>query len=190
MIDRRKFLGGAGALGASLLIPQIGHATDNDFWVRDRELWVRRARPRRELEEFRVVYWSGGRFDANNYVRLCYLFRDSSEDVVAEIDPRLFHLLFGLQRWVQLETGRLLPIDLTSGYRTPEHNSTLIAEGASPTSEHLNGRAADIKIPGVPPSSVVSMARFFEMGGVGIYKSFTHVDVGRVHAFIGRRPRR
>ncbi|MBN3729352.1 DUF882 domain-containing protein [Burkholderia sp. Tr-20390] len=189
-MDRRAFLAGATAIGASQLIPQIGHATDNDFWIRDRELWVRRDRPGRELEEFRVVYWSGGRFDPNNYVRLCYLFRDSKEDVVAEIDPRLFNLLFGLQRWVQLVTGRLLPIDLTSGFRTPQHNASLIKEGASPTSEHLNGRAADIKIPSVAPAAVVSMARFFEMGGVGIYNSFTHVDVGRVHAFVGRRPRR
>lgn len=37
-----------------------------------------------------------------------------------------------------------LPVMVTSGYRTPEHNAKI---GGAPTSDHMWGRAADIHIP-------------------------------------------
>lgn len=67
------------------------------------------------------------------------------------------------------------PVTITSAYRTPTHNAKV---GGSPFSQHLYGRACDIKIKGVEPSAVAKYAEtIMTQGGIGIYKTFTHVDV-------------
>lgn len=63
-------------------------------------------------------------------------------------------------------------ITITSGYRTSTHNK---AVGGVSNSQHLYGKAADIKVKNVSASRVYQQAdRFFN--GVGKYNSFTHVD--------------
>ena len=66
------------------------------------------------------------------------------------------------------------PIVVTSGYRNQSHNA---AVGGSPNSRHLIGEAADIQIPGLHPDEVAQMAAEIGFNGIGIYSSFTHVDV-------------
>ena len=67
-------------------------------------------------------------------------------------------------------------VTITSAYRTPTKNK---ACGGSPYSQHLYGRAADIKISGVAPKKVAAYAETFlnNKGGIGIYSTFTHIDV-------------
>ena len=68
------------------------------------------------------------------------------------------------------------PVTITSAYRTPPHNSR---EGGTTYSQHLYGRAADIKISGVTPKKVADYAETLleKSGGIGIYNTFTHIDV-------------
>ncbi|CAE6794133.1 hypothetical protein R70006_04989 [Paraburkholderia domus] len=167
-----------GALAVpSLAFSSLASAIETGVGYQDRDLWVRRVDPRRQTVEYRVIYWHDGKVDPYNYARLCYLFRDFESDDLSPISVELFHLLYGLQQSVLLATGVLLPIELLSGYRTPIHNSH--TEGASPTSEHLYGRASDVRFPGIDPLFTARLAMRFGMGGVGIYPTFTHVDVGR-----------
>ena len=67
-------------------------------------------------------------------------------------------------------------VKITSAYRTPTKNK---ACGGSVYSQHLYGRAADIKINGVTPKKVAAYAEKLlpKSGGIGIYKTFTHIDV-------------
>lgn len=65
------------------------------------------------------------------------------------------------------------PVWITSGCRCDEHND---AEGGSPDSQHLLGRAADIVVDGVPPSIVAELAEQLNIPGVGRYETFTHID--------------
>ena len=70
------------------------------------------------------------------------------------------------------------PVTITSAYRTPPHNSR---EGGTTYSQHLYGRAADIKISGVTPKKVADYAEtLLPEGGIGIYNTFTHIDVRSV----------
>lgn len=68
------------------------------------------------------------------------------------------------------------PVTITSGFRTAKHNK---AEKGATYSQHLYGTAADIKVSGVKPADVAAYAETLlpNSGGIGRYKTFTHVDV-------------
>ena len=67
-------------------------------------------------------------------------------------------------------------VTITSAYRTPTHNKNV---GGTTYSQHLYGKAADIKVSGVPLEKVVAYAEKIlpDNGGIGIYNTFTHIDV-------------
>ena len=67
------------------------------------------------------------------------------------------------------------PVTITSAYRTPTRNKEA---GGTTYSQHLYGKAADIKISGVTPKKVADYAEtLLDTGGIGIYNTFTHIDV-------------
>ena len=74
------------------------------------------------------------------------------------------------------------PVVITSGYRTAAHNA---AVGGAKRSQHLLGRAADIRVEGVSVEDVAVYAEslLHNWGGVGRYpvkagraKGWVHVD--------------
>ena len=88
------------------------------------------------------------------------------------ISPELVEIL----EKIRVHFGR--PVHINSAYRTPAKNK---AVGGAAQSQHMYGLAADITIQGVTPSQIASYAETLlpGTGGVGIYKSFTHIDVRR-----------
>lgn len=66
-------------------------------------------------------------------------------------------------------------VTINSAYRTPTKNK---AVGGTTYSQHLYGRAADIKVNGVSPKKVAAYAEILlkNKGGIGIYSTFTHID--------------
>jgi len=67
------------------------------------------------------------------------------------------------------------PIKITSGYRTAVYNKSC---GGISTSHHLTGKAADIKVTGISPLDLAHVADKTGFKGIGVYPTFTHVDVG------------
>ena len=67
-------------------------------------------------------------------------------------------------------------VTITSAYRTPTKNK---AVGGETYSQHLYGKAADIKVKGVTPQKVAAYAEKLlpGKGGIGTYSTFTHIDV-------------
>ena len=72
-------------------------------------------------------------------------------------------------------------VTINSGYRTPQYNTKV---GGVAQSQHCYGTAADITVKGQTPEAVAAYARTImpDWGGVGIYKSFTHIDVRETKA--------
>lgn len=66
------------------------------------------------------------------------------------------------------------PIKINSGYRSPTYNKRI---GGSPNSQHMKGTAADIVIKELTPKQVAVLAEKAGFMGIGIYPTFTHVDV-------------
>lgn len=68
------------------------------------------------------------------------------------------------------------PVIINSAYRTEAHNKKV---AGSTYSQHKYGTAADIRIDGVTPQEVAKYAEKLlpNSGGIGIYKTFTHIDV-------------
>jgi uncharacterized protein YcbK (DUF882 family) len=76
------------------------------------------------------------------------------------------------------------PITITSGYRSPEHNSK---EGGAKNSQHIKGTAADFKVAGLTPKQVgVIVKNLIQSnqiipGGLGIYArgrgGWVHYDI-------------
>lgn len=68
-------------------------------------------------------------------------------------------------------------IIINSACRCEAHNK---AVGGVPNSQHVQGKAADIRVSGLTPRELAKFAEEipdFNKGGIGTYNSFVHVDV-------------
>jgi uncharacterized protein YcbK (DUF882 family) len=107
--------------------------------------------------------------------------RDHYTGDVGVMDPQLFDLLHRVQS--ELGTGQSFQI--ISGYRCPKTNAALKATrggGVAKRSLHMDGKAIDVRLPGVPLGDLRDAALSLRQGGVGYYPrdQFVHLDTGRV----------
>ena len=95
----------------------------------------------------------------------------------------MLDLLHSLARSV----GTTEPFHVISGYRSPRTNLALRghSSGVARYSLHMEGKAIDIRLPGVGLTRVRDTALGLAQGGVGYYpgSDFVHVDTGRVRVW-------
>lgn len=65
------------------------------------------------------------------------------------------------------------PLAVTSGFRCPAHN---LAVGGASGSKHMKGEAADLAVRGPDAYKIVSLAPGIGFVGLGVAKTFVHVD--------------
>ncbi len=108
-----------------------------------------------------------------NFVVKEFACRDGSDCIL--IDTELVKLLQNIRSHFRK------PITINSAYRTSTYNKKI---GGAARSQHCLGTAADIVIKGVSPLTVAQYAEgvLASKGGIGLYKTFTHVDVRKSRA--------
>jgi uncharacterized protein YcbK (DUF882 family) len=146
------------------------------------------ARPEKSLaiynphtgEGLRTVYWFRGKYLTSALRDFDYLLRDYRANEVKSIDLQLLDLLYSMS--TMLETNE--PFYVISGYRSPSTNAMLRLSnaGVAEHSLHIEGKAADIRLPGRDASYIRRAAVTLQAGGVGYYpySKFVHVDTGPV----------
>lgn len=129
-------------------------------------------------ERFEGVYAWGAEHDPAAAARLAWLLRDHRADEAHPIDPTLLDTLWLLDRRIP---GR--GFEVISAYRTPATQADLAARWgrAAETSLHTEGRAIDVRRPGLHALGLVGAAWQLGRGGVGLYRGaspFVHLDTG------------
>lgn len=176
-VTRRQFLTHSGLLAAGLCLPAAARAA--------------LAAPAKSLsfynthtgEAARSVFWADGEYLPDGLAEINKVLRDHRSGEIAAIDPRLLTLLDQLTS-ITKPGGTLHVI---SGYRSP-HTNQLLAEqsgGVAKRSLHMDGKAIDVRIPGLPLTQLRDCALALRGGGVGYYaqSQFVHLDTGRVRSW-------
>lgn len=180
-VSRRRFLGFGAVAAAAAIVPSRATAATP----------ARNSVPERTLsffnthtgERLKTAYCCGGEYQPEALTQINHILRDFRANEVKPIDPHLLDLLHELGG--TLETDQ--PFHIISGYRSPHTNAILRERGGATTgvashSLHMDGKAIDIRIPGVKLDGLRAAARSLKLGGVGYYpaSNFVHVDTGRV----------
>lgn len=130
-------------------------------------------------EKLSATYWADGDYIAHELESLNYLLRDHRSGEIQPIDKNLLDLLYVLQQ--QVNKGSAYHI--ISGYRSPKTNAKLRKQsnGVAKKSLHMQGKAIDVRIPGVELKQLRKAALNLHVGGVGYYpkSNFVHLDTGR-----------
>jgi uncharacterized protein YcbK (DUF882 family) len=129
-----------------------------------------------------VVYWQDGGYvepalaDINNFLS------DFRTGDIVNIDPSLLDLIYDVRE----SLGSDGTYQVISAYRSPKTNEMLrqrsTSSGVARKSEHLLGKAIDVRLEGVGTATLRDAALELKRGGVGYYGSsdFVHMDTGRV----------
>ncbi|GAB4180850.1 MAG: DUF882 domain-containing protein [Rhodocyclaceae bacterium] len=134
-------------------------------------------------EALDVVYAIGNRYVPAALGAIDRFLRDHYTGEVGRMDPALFDQLHALRS----AFGATGPFEVISGYRSAQTNERLRRRsgGVARHSLHMEGRAIDIRLPGVALSDVRDAALEMRAGGVGYYpdSQFVHIDTGRVRTW-------
>ena len=135
-------------------------------------------------EHIGLIFAVGARYVDPALDQLNHFLRDHYTQEVGVMDPQLYDILHALHR----ELGARKPYEVISGYRSPKTNEHLRVSrggGVAPRSLHMDGKAMDVRLPGVPLDQLRDAAVAMQFGGVGYYPrdQFVHLDTGRVRTW-------
>lgn len=132
-------------------------------------------------ERIDTTYFEDGALVPGALAELDRFLRDFRTGDVRAIDPGVLDIAWSLSRAAHRPLGT---IEIVSGYRSPETNAALRKRGSGVASHslHLEGKALDVRLEGVPTGRLRGLALELRRGGVGFYPAldFVHVDTGPV----------
>lgn len=178
---RRRFLREGARLLAAGAVGTVLSAPARAAMAGERQLALHHTHTQERIE---LVYAVDDRYLPAALGRLDTFLRDHYSGEVGHIDPLLYDQLHQLQR----QLGARGAFEIISGYRCARTNAQLRATrggGVAKNSLHLQGRALDVRLPGVPLAELREAALALRAGGVCYYPAsrFVHVDTGRVRSW-------
>ena len=177
MVSRRTFLHYVAAAEATLVAPAALAGITASAVHGERRLSLRNLHTGERLT---TTYWADGDYLKEELVAVNRLLRDHRNGEVSPIDHKLLDRLHALQQTL----GHDGDYQVISGYRSPASNARLQQAsngGVAKRSLHMQGRAIDIRLPGVELNQLRQAALSQQAGGVGYYpkSNFVHLDTGR-----------
>jgi len=127
-------------------------------------------------------YMVNGLYDQAVLDKLNWFCRDWRLNEPTKMDPHLFDIIWEVYR----ESGSTQPIDVLSGYRSPQTNAMLRRRSrqVAQYSQHMQGKAIDAHFLDVSTARIRDIAMRMQAGGVGFYPSgmtpWVHIDSGSV----------
>ena len=141
-----------------------------------RQLSFYHTHTRRSLE---VVYYANGEYVDSALDDINRFLKDFRTGEVTAMNPQLLDLLHDLRS----ELGSIEAYEVISAYRSPKTNEMLRSRsgGVAKNSQHLHGKAIDVRLTDVPIAELRRVAYNLQRGGVGYYEAsdFVHLDTGR-----------
>jgi len=160
------------ALTFGLLLP-----ASRAFSVDERELTFYHTHTRESLQ---ITYAAGGEYIESALVEINAFLSDFRTGDITVMDPELLDLIYDVRR----SLGSASTFEIISAYRSPKTNELLRdnSSGVAKNSQHLLGKAIDVRLRSVDTSELRDAAIALQRGGVGYYEDsdFVHVDTGRV----------
>jgi uncharacterized protein YcbK (DUF882 family) len=130
-------------------------------------------------ESLTVTYWANGRYLPAALEQVNGFLRDFRTGDAHDMDPELLDVL----HTVYQRTGSQGHFEIISAYRSPKTNEMLRAKsnGVASRSQHLLGKAIDVRLTDVPIAELRAAAFELGLGGIGYYEKsdFVHLDTGR-----------
>lgn len=127
-----------------------------------------------------VTYFQNGQYLAEPMQEIRIFLADWRNGAQHEIDPKLMDILWEIQR----VTGNNDTFEVISAYRSKKTNHLLRSKskGVAQNSQHMLGKAIDVRLRGLDTKELRDTALSLKLGGVGYYQKsdFVHVDTGRV----------
>jgi uncharacterized protein YcbK (DUF882 family) len=126
-----------------------------------------------------------GAFIPDSLEKLDKILGDHRSHEHRKMDPQLFVLLADLAA----SAGKEPRYQIISAFRSSESNEKLRSNGGgqAKNSQHIQGKAIDVRLEGVTTMRLRDLARALKRGGVGYYpkSDFVHVDTARVRYWGG-----
>ena len=129
-----------------------------------------------------IVYSRNGEYDPSALNAINRFLFDFRTGDTAEMDPELLDLIYDVR--AQLDSDGTYQV--VSAFRSPKTNEMLRGKsqnsGVAKNSQHILGKAIDVRLEGVKTSTLRDTAIALQRGGVGFYEAsdFVHMDTGRV----------
>lgn len=135
-------------------------------------------------ESLKTVYWAVGKYLPSALRDVNWLLRDHRSNETIAIDPDLLDLLYNLSTTLDTRPS----FQIISAYRSPATNAMLrmVSSGVAEHSQHIKGKAVDIRLPGHSLAIVRRAALSLQGGGVGYYpwSNFVHLDTGPIRSWL------
>ena len=132
------------------------------------------------LKTLDITYAVGGEYVESALAEINDFLADFRTGDATVMDPALLDLMYD----VRASLGSKGTFEVISAYRTPETNEKLRdgSSGVAKYSQHLLGKAIDVRLRNIDSSILRDAAIKIRRGGVGYYRKsdFVHLDTGRV----------
>ncbi len=136
-------------------------------------------------ETLKVTFRNSAGFVPEALEKLDSILGDHRSHEHRKMDPQLFVLLADLAASAGVEPR----YQIISGFRSSDTNEKLRSSGGGQArnSQHIQGKAIDVRLKGVTTQRLRDLARTLNRGGVGYYpkSDFVHVDTARVRYWEG-----